>query len=115
MGCRHSLSYSHWNWRLKSGVSFKDLRIYKCSTEPNSQPVTPALSHGVNVNATATHMLENVSRIATQTVFTWPLFEGRRPADRYIFNYKWLRDLDSSDKSEDNVSATSSLGSFAES
>ena len=60
MGCRYSLSYSHQNQQLKSGVSFKDLRICKCSTKLNLRPVTLALSYSVNINATATYILENV-------------------------------------------------------
>ena len=57
---RHDLSYSHWNWQLKSGVSFKDPRIYKCSTKLNSRLVTPALFYSVNVNAPTTYILENI-------------------------------------------------------
>lgn len=114
-GCRYNLSYSYWNWRLKSGISLKDPGICECSSKPNSRPVTPALSHSVNANATATHMSENVLRIATQNVFTQSLFKGRRPIDSHIFNYKWLRDFDGSNKLEDDVLATSSLGSSIES
>jgi len=115
MDCRYNLSYSYWNWRLKSGVSFKDPRIYKYSTKLNSRLVTLALSYSVNANASATYILENVLQIATQNVFIWPLFKGKRPINRDIFNHKWLRDLDSIDKLKDDVLAILSLGSFVKS
>jgi hypothetical protein len=49
--------------------------------------------------------------MATQDIFTWALFEGRRIEDRDIWEHEWLRDLGSDDESGDNVSVTLSLGS----
>jgi len=111
--CRHNLSYSHWNWRLKSGRSLEDIGIFVHHSRVSYPPVTLLPSLRTDASVTQANVSEEVSRMATQDIFTWALFEGRRIEDRDIWEHEWLRDLGRDDESGDDVSVTSSLGSSA--
>jgi hypothetical protein len=101
--CQHSWSYSHWNWRLKSGRSLKDTGIYIHPDRVSYPLVTLLPSHSTDTSVIQANISEDVSQMATQIVFTWALFEGRRIEERDIWEHEWLRDLGNDDESGDDV------------
>jgi hypothetical protein len=94
------LRYKHWVWKLKHGKLFTDVGISVSGRHKSvSSTFTPILEGRAGVGCKVS---ETASRLATQQVFSWSIFEGRRVCETDLWAHDWLRDIvdDEDDESE---------------